>query len=64
MQSKIFKDGLIKIILEAYTKLGKDGQDAWNVCQCYLHLGNAEDTSKVIIDLINRGDEKSCLLSL
>lgn len=42
VQSKLFKDALIKVILEAYASTGKDGQDAWNVCQCYLHLGFAE----------------------
>lgn len=64
VQSKLFKDALIKVILEAYASTGKDGLDAWNVCQCYLHLGNAEQTAKVIIDLVNKGTDRSTLLAL
>lgn len=55
IQSRIFKNQLIELILKAYsereTTLNKD--EASNICYCYLLLNKSTETAMVLTKLIN-----------
>lgn len=64
IQNKSFRESLIMLILKAYSETVGEGKDAWNICHCHLHLGQAKEASEIIIKLINEESDDSSLLAL
>lgn len=61
LQSKVFKNELVELILRSYSQRDTSSQvsrnESWNICYCYFLLNKAKETASVIGNLINGSDD-------